>query len=87
MPKNNCKTVGFLFKLQAIRIIQSFPSILRKWLHILQRYSETCNFWNFQRQSVGGVLKVMLKSLETVFDEVHFTINLLYRNSVKKYED
>ena len=39
----------------------------------------------FQKQSVGGALKVLAK--KTVFDKIYFTVNLLYRNSIKKHED
>ena len=35
----------------------------------------------FEKQSVGGALKVLAKSLKTVFDEVYFIVNLLYQNS------
>lgn len=41
----------------------------------------------FQKQPVGGALKVLDKSSKTVFDKDHFTVKLLYQNSVKKYED
>ena len=50
-------------------------------------------FWNvylfvkqyidYLKQSIGGVLKVLAKSLKTVFDEDHFVLNLLYQISVK----
>lgn len=41
----------------------------------------------FQKQPVEGALKVLDKSSKTVFDKDHFTVKLLYQNSVKKYED
>ena len=41
----------------------------------------------FEKQSVGGTVKVLVKTLKTIFDEVQFIVNLLYKNSVKKYED
>ena len=34
--------------------------------------------------SVGSTLTVLAKSLKTVFDEVHFIVNLLYQNSIRK---
>ena len=48
------------------------------WL-IWQAYSETCIFLCvkqricFQKQSMGGALKVLAKSLKTVFDEVFYS--------------
>ena len=44
-------------------------------------------FIDFQKESVGGALKVLEKSLKSVFDEVHFKVNLVYQNSIKKYEN
>ena len=44
----------------------------------------------FQKQPVGGALKVLDKSSKTVFDKDHkikITVKLLFQNSVKKYED
>ena len=46
-----------------------------------QTYSKICIFCvmqdiDFQKQPVGSVLKVLAKSLKTVFDEVHFIVNL-----------
>ena len=50
-------------------------------MHFLQ-------YKGFQKQSVGGGLKVLAKYLKTVFgEELSFIINLLYQNSIKKYED
>ena len=50
-------------------------------------------FWNthffmkqyigFQKQSVGGALKVLAKSLKTIFNEDHFIANLVYQNSIE----
>ena len=60
---------------------------------ILQTYSGTCIFCakqytDFQKQSVGGAKSLELaKSLKTVFDEVHFPVNLLHQNPIKKYDD
>ena len=34
-----------------------------------------------------GLLKVLAKLLKTIFDKVHFIINFLYQNPIKKYED
>ena len=65
-------------------MFQGFTGILRKRL-ILQEnftaYSEICIFCviqyiDFQKQSVGDTLKVLLKSLKTIFDEVHFVDDL-----------
>ena len=55
-----------------------FFLILKKYL---STYSETCVFSkiqcvDFQQQPVGGALKVLAKSLETVFGEVYFSVNL-----------
>lgn len=38
-------------------------------------------------KSVGDSLKVLVKYLKTTFDEVYFTVNLLYQNSIKQYKD
>ena len=59
---------------------------------ILQTYSETCNFYviqyiGIQKQSVGNVLKVLLKSLKTFFVEIHFIVNLLCKNLIRNYEN
>ena len=56
--------------------------------HIL-KHAFLCaeQFIGFQKQSVGGALKVLAKSLKSVFDEVHFKENLFYQNSIKKYEN
>ena len=37
----------------------------------------------FQKQSVGGALKVLAKSLKTIFNEDHFIANLVYQNSIE----
>ena len=34
-----------------------------------------------------GALKVLAESLKTIFDEIHFIVNLLYQYSVKKHEE
>ena len=63
------------------------PNSLRQ---ILEAYSEIfCVklYKGFQKQPVGGAFIVLAKSLKTVFDEVLLTVNLLYQNSVKAYED
>ena len=58
----------------------NFAGIFRN-MHFLQ-------YKGFQKQSVGGGLKVLAKYLKTVFgEELSFIINLLYQNSIKKYED
>ena len=36
-----------------------------------------------QKQSVEGALKVLTKSLKTIFDEDHFILNLLYQILIK----
>ena len=48
---------------------------------VLQKYSEIYSFCviqyiGFQKQSVGGALKVLGKPLKTVLGEVHFIVNL-----------
>ena len=48
---------------------------------VLQNYSEMCIFCvikyiGFHKQSVGGALKVLGKSLKTALDEVSFIVNL-----------
>ena len=40
-----------------------------------------------KKQSVGGALKVLAKSLKTVFEKIHAIVNLLYQNSIKKHKD
>ena len=44
-------------------------------------------YLGIQNQSVRGPLKVLAKLLKTIFDKVHFIINFLYQNAIKKYED
>ena len=61
---------------------------------ILQTYSDTFRNMHFfmkqckdlQKQWVGGALIVLAKYSKTVFDEVHFRVNLLHQNSIKEYE-
>ena len=58
---------------------------------ILKTYSETCiscvkQCIGCKKQSMGGALKVLAKSLKTVFEKIHAIVNLLYQNSIKKYE-
>ena len=49
---------------------------------VLQRYLEICNFCSAiqyiasKKQAVGSAHEVLAESLETVFDEVHFIVNL-----------
>ena len=58
----------------------------------LQTYSDICIFYviqqiDFQKQSMGGTLKVLEKSLKTFLDEVHFKSNLYsspYSQSFRK---
>ena len=42
--------------------------------------------YSFQKQSMGGALKVLATSLKTVFDEV-FNSKFALLNSIQKYED
>ena len=42
-------------------------------------------YTDFQKKSVGGAIKVLAESLKTVFDEVHFLVNLLHQNAIKSY--
>ena len=42
---------------------------------------------DFQKQSVVGALKMLAKCFKTVFDEICFIVNLIYQNSIKKYQD
>lgn len=37
----------------------------------------------FHKQSVGGALKVLAKSLKTIFNEDHFIANLVHQNSIE----
>ena len=74
------------------KLSQHFKKMADSFWQILQTHSETCicclkRYISFQKQSVGGALKVLAKSLKTVFDEVHFIANLLYQNLIEKYED
>ena len=48
----------------------------------MQAYSKTCIFFvkqytDCQKQSVGGAVKVLAKSLKTIFDADHAILNLL----------
>ena len=55
----------------------------------LYTYSKTCIFClirytDFQKQSVGSDLQVLVKSFKSVFEEVHFIVIFLYQNSIRK---
>ena len=62
--------------LQAVIILKSFRHVKKmanSLRNVLPTYSEICIF---QKQSMGGALKVLGKSLKTVLDEVRFILNL-----------
>ena len=58
----------------------NFATYLETYISCAKQYI------GFQKQSVIVPLKVLAKSLKTVFEKDHF-ITLLYQNSIKKYED
>ena len=62
----------------------TFPDIFRN-MHFLNE--TTYRLPELTIQSLKGAHKVLAKSLKTVFDEVHFIVNLLYQNLINKYED
>ena len=57
-------------------------SSLRQVSHTYSEYSEICIFCSViqykdsKKQPVGSVHEVLAESLETVFDEAHFIVNL-----------
>ena len=58
-----------------------FKNISNSLRKVLQTYLEICSFSviqyiPFQKQSTGGALKVLGKSLQTVLNELHFIVNL-----------
>ena len=73
----------YLETLQATKFFQRFYCILREW-EILQDFARICRKCifcliqnvDFQKQSVGGAIKVLEKSLKTILDKVHFIVNL-----------
>ena len=74
------------------KVSQHLKKMANSLWQILQAYSETRisfvkQYIGFKKQSVGGALKVLANSFKTVFEKIHFTVNLLYQNSIKKYED
>ena len=62
-------TAAFLLKLQVVRIIEGFPAFLENDFFFMAKFADI--FWNvyffvkqcidFQKQSVGGALKVFAK--------------------------
>ena len=62
---------------------RGFPVLMARSLRkVLQTYSEICNFCSAiqyivsKKQPVGSAHEVLAESLETVFDEAHFIVNL-----------
>ena len=55
----------------------NFADIVRNVHFFVKKYIDC------QKQPAGCALKVLTKSLKTVFDKDHFVVNLLYQVSIK----
>ena len=73
--ENTCRRRTLLSKLYNVRIIQSYIHFFL--CGTIYRFPGTAR----------GALKVLGKSLKTVFDEVPFIVNLFHQNLIKKYEN
>ena len=61
--------------------MRNFAGIFRDMHFSMKQYID------FQKQSVVGALETLAKCFKTVFDEICFIVNLIYQNSIKKYQD
>ena len=82
--QKTCAAAAFLEKLQAEIASQRFPTFKQNGYFFKQGFADIFrNMYfcvikeiDFKKQSVVSTLKVLAKSLKTVFDEVDFTVNL-----------
>ena len=77
----------YLWKISTYRKVKS----CRNFWQVLEAYSKTdifceIQYIDFQKQPMGGALKVLVKSFKNIFSGVHFIASLLYQNAVRKYE-